>query len=158
MGWLDDKAAAPDVLISRGSFFPPVSRARFITEYRPPAELPLDTVTAHLRQAVIYVGRQLDEWRNTQTAATLADVPAETVAEVRDGETVECSELIALFDRAVYCEAKAEILKETQTADRRAAAENSAKTGNETEEKYREFAADAISLIVGGDRVYVGGI
>ena len=158
MGWLDDKAAAPDVLISRGSFFPPVSRARFIAEYRPPGELPLGTVTAHLRQAVIYVGRQLDEWRKTQTAATLADVPAELVTEVQDGETTEISELVALFDRAGFCEAKAEILKETLTADRRAAAENNAKTGSETEEKYREFAADAISLIVEGDRVYVGEI
>ncbi|MPN24754.1 hypothetical protein SDC9_172156 [bioreactor metagenome] len=50
------------------------------------------------------------------------------------------------------------MLKETLTADRRAAAENNAKTGEETEEKYREFAADAISLIVGDDRVHVGGI
>jgi len=157
-GWLDDETKHEDVRISRGSFFPPVSSARFFTEYRPPAELPFDTVLAHLRQAAIRVCRQLDDWRKTQTVAALAEVPAELVKEVRDGATEERSELVLLYERAVFCEAKAEVLKETLTADRRAAAENNAKTGGETEEKYREFSADAISLIVGDDRVHVGEI
>ena len=105
---------------------------------------------AHLEMAVIQVGRQLDFWRREQTAATMAEIPAETV----NGR----SELLVLYERAVYCEAKAEILKETLTADRRKAAENNAKTGEETEEKYREFSADAIALIVGDERIQVGSI
>lgn len=148
--WLDNTKKIPDVEIRRGTFFPPVGSRKFFEQYRPPAELPAETVLAHLRQAVIAVGRELDAWRSAQTAATLERVPAETVDGV--------SELVTLWERAVYCEAKAEILHETLTADRRKAAENAAKTSDETEEKYREFAADAVSLIVGESRVYVGSI
>lgn len=149
-GWLSNRNEPENRIIQRGTFFPPIESAPFFRQYRPPAELPAETVIAHLEMAVIQVGRQLDRWRLEQTAATLAEVPAETV----NGR----SELLALWERAVYCEAKAEVLKETLTADRRKAAENNAKTGEETEEKYREFSADAIALIVGDDRVHVGSI
>ncbi len=149
-GWLDEKMTPDNRTIQRGTFFPPVESETFFRQYRPPAELPFETVIAHLEMAVIQVGRQLDFWRREQTAATMAEIPAETV----NGR----SELLVLYERAVYCEAKAEILKETLTADRRKAAENNAKTGEETEEKYREFSADAIALIVGDDRVHVGNI
>lgn len=149
-GWLDNTRTIPDEMIRRGTFYPPVGSRKFFELYRPPSELPPETVLAHLRQAVIAVGRQLDDWRANQTAATLADVPCETVDNV--------SELVILWERAVYCEAKAEILRETLTADRRATAENAAKTGSETEEKYREFAADAIAQIRGEARIYVGDI
>ena len=60
-----------------------------------------------------------------------------------------------LWQRAVYCEAKAEILRETVTVDRRPEAENAAKSGNDTEEKFREFAQDAIRAIVGIGRVSI---
>lgn len=149
-GWLDNEQNIPDVEIRRGTFFPPVSSRKFYRQYRPPSELPAETVLAHLRQAVVNIGRQLDAWRAEQSAAELSEVPAETV----DGQ----SELVFLWERAVYCEAKAEILHETLTADRRKAAENAAKTGDETEEKYREFAADCVSLICGESRVYSGSV
>lgn len=156
--WTDPSPTRPDVLISRGTFFPKISSAQFCAEYRPPSELPLDTIISHLRQALVTVGLQLDKWRLQQPVATMAEVPAETITEERDGKSSTRSELLSLFERAVFCEAKAEILKETLTADRRAAAENNAKTGELTEDKYREFSADSISLILTGERIYVGSI
>lgn len=167
-GWLESKKQTEDIRIRRGAFYPPIGSRKFFDEYRPPSELPFQTVITHLRQAVINVGRQLDHWRKTQEYDQLADIPAESVqttnmelnvdTEPGVGIIEEKSELVLLWERAVYCEAKAEILKETLTADRRKAAENNAKNGDETEEKYREFSADAISLICGYDRVYVGEI
>ena len=73
-GWLDEKAIPENRIIQRGTFFPPIESAPFFRQYRPPAELPVETVIAHLEMAVIQVGRQLDRWRQEQTAATLAEV------------------------------------------------------------------------------------
>ena len=146
--WVAAPQMPEERLIRYGNFFPAVGLRKFYMQYRPPSELPEETVHEHLKMALIYVCRELLFWQQEQTAATLAEVEAEKV----NGE----SELVALFERAVYCEAKANILKETLTADRRIAAENNAKTSEETEDKYREFAADAIALIAGQDRVYIG--
>jgi len=149
-GWLTQENARENRDIDFGTFWPKIGTKRFYDEYRPPAELPDATVVGHLKLAGIKVRRELSAWRARQTALMLAGIEQERV----DAEL----ELVLLFERAVYCEAKAEILKETLTADRRKEAENNAKSGDETEEKYREFAADAISLIVGESRVYVGDI
>ena len=59
-GWLDEKAIPENRIIQRGTFFPPIASAPFFRQYRPPAELPVETVIAHLEMAVIQVGRQPD--------------------------------------------------------------------------------------------------
>lgn len=148
--WGEGSGNPADKSIDCGSFYPAITRQMFFDAYRIPLELPLATVDAHLCQGIISVRRALKEWRFEQEAAgyaTLAAVPQEEV----DGT----GELMVLWRRAVYCEAKAEILKETETANRREAAENAAKSGPETEEKYREFAQDAIRAIVGAGRVSI---
>ena len=148
--WLETKQLPEEQMTRYGDFYPEIGLRKFYRQYRPPSELPAETVLEHLKTAMIYVCRELLFWQREQTAPTLAGVNAEKVS----GE----SELVILFERAVYCEAKANILKETLTADRRSAAENNAKTSDETEDKYREFAADAISMIVGQDRVFIADI
>ena len=148
MGWIESEKTVENAEIDLGRFWPKISSRIFFEQYRPPSELPVETVLEQLRQAAVRIRLELKAWAARQTAASLAEVEQDTI----DGE----GEKILLFRRAVYCEAKAELLKETLTADRRPDAENAAKTGGETEEKYREYAADCISLIVGGHRVYVG--
>ena len=148
MGWMEKGKTPDNVVIDLGGFWPKIESGKFFDQYRPPSELPVDTVLDQLRQAAARVRHDLQYWRDLQTDPTLADVEQDTI----DG----MPEKVMLFERAVYCEAKAELLKETQTADRRPDAENVAKTGAETEDKYREFAADAVSLIVGDDRIHVG--
>ncbi len=133
-----------------GTFYPAIERLTFYKVYRIPADIPVDTVDVYLIQAIIRVKRALADWMAEQVALeynSLAEVPQETVDGV--------GELSLLWERAVFCEAKAEILKETETVERRAAAENAAKSGEETEDKYREFAQDAIRTIVGMGRVSI---
>lgn len=133
-----------------GSFYPGITREMFFDAYRAPLTLPLSTVDLHLRQGIITVRRALASWKEEQEVLEinrLVDVPQELVDGV--------GELSVLWQRAVYCEAKAELLKETQTVDRRAEAENAAKSGEETEDKFREFAQDAIRTIIGMGRISV---
>lgn len=141
--------SAPTALpeVEFDAFWPKISGEKFRRLYRIPAELPNETVCEQLRLAGLTVCRQLRRWRERQTAATMAEVEQETA----DG----IGALTLYFERAIYCEAKAELLRETMSVDRRKEAENVAKTGNETEEKYREFAADAIAMIIGNNRIYV---
>jgi len=136
--------------INCGSFWPVISSAKFYEVYRIPAELPESTVMDYLRQAIVRVIEALAEWKIEQTAAgyaALAAVPQDQI----DG----FGKLVLLWERAVYCEAKAELLKETETVERKDKAENAAKTGPETEAKYREWAADALRSITGMKRISI---
>lgn len=136
--------------IDAGAFWPKVPTARFYECYRIPSELPESTVTDYLQQGIIRIRQALSAWKDKQIAAgiaAMAAVPQEAV----DGT----GELELLFLRAVYCEAKAELLRETATVDRTPKADNAAKTAPETEEKYREFAADALRTITGMDRISI---
>jgi hypothetical protein len=136
--------------IDAGSFWPSLESGDFYDAYSIPAELPAVTVIGHLRRSIVCVRHALDDWRVEQESlgyATLTDVPQESV----DGE----GELSLLWARAVFCDAKAELLKETATLSRREVAENAAKSGEDTEEKYREFSQDAIRAIYGMDRISI---
>ncbi|MEH6649976.1 MAG: head completion/stabilization protein [Motiliproteus sp.] len=141
---------AASVTLTNTAFFPDIKTDDFVTLYRIPSEIDTLIIQHQLKHAMSRVNRSLKSWRSTQQNdgnATLAAVPADEIG----GE----SELLQQYLRAVYCEAKAELLKETETVDRRATAENYAKAGEETEDKYREFAAQEIRAIVGLNRVGV---
>ncbi|MGE4301988.1 MAG: head completion/stabilization protein [Victivallaceae bacterium] len=147
MAWGDTPASDKLKDIVLGGFWPDISAEKFKLRYRIPAEIPGDTITDHLRLAALTVCRQLAGWQAQQTVDTLAEVPQASV----DFE----GSLVPFFERAVFCEAKAALLRETVTVDRRPAAENAAKAGDATEDKYREFAAEAIAAIVGSSRITV---
>lgn len=146
-GWLENNAIPENQELTFGSFWPGISTSEFYIEYRPPSELPESLVKSQLVLAGIRVSKALAAWKNERPESSLADLPQESV----NGE----GELIHLFKRAVFCEAKAEILRETLTATRRKEAENSAKTAVETEDKYHELATNAIALITGQDAIQV---
>lgn len=139
-----------EVPLDCGAFWPAVLVLPFYGSYRIPAEIPAAQIREHL---LLAAGRVMDSLEAFETSAladgyaTLADVPAREI----DGQ----SHKVRLFMRAVYCEAKAEILKETQSVDRTAKAENVAKSAEETEDKYREFAAAAIRQLASYNRLEV---
>ena len=148
--WGQSEEAPESIDIDCGSFWPKIATGKFYDEYRIPAELPAATVKGHLQQAVIRVRKALAEYRAAQELAgheKLSDVPQDEIDKT--------GEKLLLFERAVYCEAKAEILRETVTVDRKKDAENAAKSAEETEEKYREFAADAMRTLVDEDRISI---
>ncbi len=136
------------------AWFPAVAIRPFYDEYRVPAELPAAQVREHLKGAV---ARCMAALADTRAAALLAghaaltDLPGDDI----DGEHVYA----ILWRRAVYCEAKAEILKETQLVSLGAAkTQADGRTvipAEETEHKYREFAAEALAQIATGHRIDV---
>ncbi len=135
-------------------FYPQIKSNDFVTQYRIPAEVDVEVIKHQLYMAMIRVNRSLNGYRQQlidQGVSTLADAEADSVGMADDME----SEKVRLYYRAVFCEAKADLLKETETVDRRAVADNLAKTGEETEDKYREFVANAIRAICGQNRVGV---
>lgn len=129
---------------SSEAFFPDIDTDPIYKLYRLPGELPEELIDDCLIRAIAEVNTRLQSWKEAKELdghAALADVPAPVV----NGESVNLKQ----YPRAVYCLAKAEILKETITVDRKEVAENTAKTSEETEDKYREFAGKAIRYIMG---------
>jgi head completion protein GPL len=131
-------------VFSSEAFFPDVETDPFYKQYRLPGELPEELINDCLIRAIGETNTRLQAWKEARILegyVTLATVPALVVND----ESVK----LKRYARAVYCLAKAEILKETVTVDRKEIAENAAKTSEETEDKYREFAGKAIRYIMG---------
>lgn len=151
MAWGDSNETAPESRdIGSGAFWPTVATGGFYEQYRIPPELPETMIVEQLKLAIGRVNASLKDYaagRQADGYSVLADVPGDVI----DGEPIKVSQ----YRRAVYCEAKAEVLKETMTVDRKPQAENAAKTSEETEDKFREFAAAAIRAICDYTRVEV---
>ena len=130
----------PKKTISNQSFWPDLELADFINDCRVPADLPEATVKAHLIDAMIDVNTRLDKYRNEQTAAgykKLEDVPSEKI----NIQSIQ----VSLYVRAVFCHGKASVLRDFPAVDRRSASENQAKSSEETEDQYLQYADEAIN-------------
>ena len=147
MTWESTRPHDAQPPIELESFYGSLSVDKFRQLYRLPAELPGEVIREQLLLGALRICRELATWRKRRSEARLADVEQLTV----DGK----GELEVFFERACFCEAKAEILRETVTIDRRAQAENAAKSGPETEAWYRAMAADAVAYIVKVPRIDV---
>lgn len=137
--WGTPSEAPQSVEVSGGEFFPPLLTGDFRDEYRLPVDIPPPVILGALRYAVIAVLDKLSGWILTAQTAGITRVD-----EFADGENK-----IVLWKKAVFCEAKAYLLKECLTVDRKPAAENAAKTAPETERFYRVESAAAIRLLTG---------
>ena len=136
--------------IENDGFWPALDLGKFQSEYRIPAEFAKAMVEEHIRLAMLRTNSQLKIWKAEQRAAghnSLADVPGEML-----GDT---SEYQILYRRAVFCHAKALLMKQFATVNRRAGANNDAKESDETEDKFMEFARDAIADFTGQSRIGV---
>jgi len=135
--------------ISSGPFWPVIDSESFYNDYTIPASLAAGIVRSCLRLAIVRVNNSARSFQASQIVAgynKLTDIPADLVDDVHPKEE--------LYRRAVFCEAKANVLKETQTIDRKEVAENIAKTSEETEDKYRELSQIALRDLC--DRKQVG--
>lgn len=128
-----------NVEIDSDPFWPTIPTDDFYETYNVPAGLGEKTVLEYLYNAIAIVNLALAEYKSAQITSsydTLDEVPAEEIA----GE----SSKVRQYRRAVYCMAKSQILKETQVLSRKPDGENIARTGEETENTYREYAESAI--------------
>ncbi len=130
--------------ISNNGFFPDINVQDYVNQYRIPQELPDATIVNHLVISMGDANQELECYKYFMTKKgykTLAEVPADKINEV--------SIKVTNYIRAVSCYAKAWALKEMQTLDRRKDADNLAKTSDETEATYRQFAEQAIKAVCG---------
>ena len=131
--------------IDCGGWWPAINVLPFYDDYRIPAVIPQNQIREYLKVAIIRCMRDVASWYDDMVEAGYTSLDEVTGAVV-DGE----NERLTLWRRAVYCNAKAEILKESQLVDRRkerGVNDDDILTIDETEHKYRELAAVAIRMM-----------
>lgn len=128
--------------VGSGDFFPVLTLQEFADLYG--IQNVPDEVAKHaLQLAMDRTHIMLDEWLMQAIkdgAEKLSDVLDKTVA----GENV----LHVQYKRAVYCAAKADLLRDALSMDRKADAENSATSAAELIEHYERLATRAIANLM----------
>ncbi len=130
-------------------FWPDLYVADLQRDYRLPAEYAEHLLVDHLAVARIWAVRQLRGWERDMRAegyTQLADVPLEG----------EPGGALRIFTRAVFCHAKALLLGQFATTDRREAAKNDGKEGADTADRFSAWAVEAIADLLDRPRITVG--
>lgn len=138
--------AAPNSLstaiVPGNGWYPDLPVADFQRLYRLPQEYAADLAEDHLALAALWAQRQLTLWQAAQEAAGTGRLDALPGAAL-------------LYRRAVFCHAKALLLGQFATVERREAAKNEAKEGPETAAMFYAWAQDAIADLLGRGRIDV---
>ncbi|WP_302413496.1 head completion/stabilization protein [uncultured Desulfovibrio sp.] len=131
----------PSSLIVPGDgWWPDLPVADMQQTYRLPQEYADALLQDHLELAALWAQRQLEGWRQQREAegcAALADVPRGA---------------LRLYRRAVFCHAKALLLAQFATVERREAAKNDAKESPDLYRQFYAWAQDAITDILSRPR------
>lgn len=134
------------VTLPGDGWYPDLSVGEFQRVYRLPAEYAAALVEDHLGLARLWAVRQLQAWRAEQEAAGFASLDAVPVFGM-PGEATR------LFKRAVFCHAKALLLGQFATVERREAAREDAKEGSDVADRFYAWAHDAIADLRGRGRI-----
>ena len=129
-------------VIRNHPFYPDISLQEFVENYSIPTTK-TETLVTHLKSAIIEINYRLDDYRIEQVNAGylhLSEVPAMIIDDI--------SALMHLYMQAVSFQAKASILRDYATIDRREAAENQAKTSADLEALYELWATEAVNKIL----------
>ena len=131
------------LIVSGDGWWPNLPVAEFQQAYRLPQEYADVLLQDHLELAALWAQRQLEGWRQQQEAegcTALADVPRGA---------------LRLYRRAVFCHAKALLLAQFATVERREAAKNDAKESPDLYRQFYAWAQDAIADILSRPRADV---
>lgn len=131
------------LIVSGDGWWPDLPVAEFQQAYRLPQEYADVLLQDHLELAALWAQRQLEGWRQQREAegcAALADVPRGA---------------LRLYRRAVFCHAKALLLAQFATVERREAAKNDAKESPDLYRQFYAWAQDAIADILSRPRADV---
>lgn len=137
---------ASNIVLEGFGFWPDLALAEFQNIYRVPAEYREELVLDHLEIARLWVMQQLASWcrgKIDEGYACLQDIP---VNGQPDGA-------LKLFKRAVFCHAKAILLEQFATLERRESAKNDAKEGYDNMAGFYAQANRAISDILDKPRI-----
>ncbi|HBO3937257.1 TPA: head completion/stabilization protein [Pseudomonas aeruginosa] len=137
-----------DRAIPNDGFWPNLGVAEFQAGYRLPAEYLVDLLADSLTIAMGEVNRDLAKRKAAWQAAGMVSV------ETADPLLLpERAFYAAIYKRAVYCRAKAFLLKQFATINRRPEAANLAKESPETYEQFLALSQEAVRQIQGRGRI-----
>jgi hypothetical protein len=136
-------------IVAGDGWWPDLSVGEFMGNYRLPAEYAEDMVEDHIAIARLWAVRQLAAWRAGQQAAGHASIDTVPVCGL-------AGEATRLFKRAVFCHAKALLLGQFVTVERREAARDAGKETPDITAMFYAWAHDAIADLLGNGRVSVG--
>ncbi len=131
-----------DRVIENDGFWPDLSIAEFQAGYRLPGEYLVDLLAADLNMAMVEV--------NTDLAKCKARLQADGVSHVESADTRDLQARTfraAIYKRAVYCRAKANLLPQFASVNRRAEAENVGKEAPETRESFLALSQAAVRTL-----------
>lgn len=134
--------------IENDGFWPNLSVSEFQKGYRLPAEYLVDMLVTDLTTAMIEV--------NSDLVKRKAKWQSEGVSAVESADPIVLPERklrVALYKRAVYCRAKASLLTQFATVNRRDSAENIGKELPERGETFLEFSQQAVRGLQGRGRI-----
>ncbi|MCJ2164650.1 MULTISPECIES: head completion/stabilization protein [unclassified Pseudodesulfovibrio] len=134
-------------IVTNDGWWPNLSIAKFQESYRMPMEYPEGMLVDGLVLAMAWANKELAAWRSASDSETFEAVHNSKL----NGESL----LLVYYRKAVFCHAKAFLLQQYPTIDRREAASNEAKESAETEGKFLEYAQQAIADFLGVGRVTV---
>ncbi len=134
--------------IENDGFWPDLSVAEFQKGYRLPAEYLVEMLAADLTTAMVEV--------NTDLAKLKARWQGAGVSNVESADTTVLPERTfqaATYKRAVYSRAKASLLTQFATVNRRESAENVGKELPERSETFLAFSQAAVRSLQGRGRI-----
>ncbi|QHF01221.1 head completion/stabilization protein [Pseudomonas asturiensis] len=137
-----------DERVQNDGFWPDLSVSELQKGYRLPAEYLVELLTAELTMAMVEV--------NTDLAKKKAQWQDAGVSRVESADTTVLPKrtyVTALYKRAVYTRAKATLLTQFATVNRRESAENVGKELPERSETFLAFSQAAVRALQGRGRI-----
>lgn len=126
--------------IQNNGFFPDLDLSEFQKEWRVANDYRQESVETHLLNAILEINRQLKSFQAENLGAgTLDNVTQDTLGQTKA--------LVHQYKRAVYSHAKAYLLREFATINRREKAENLAKESEESHDALLEQSNLAVRYI-----------
>lgn len=123
-------------------WYPDLAIAEFLEVYRIPAEYAEELTADHVALARMWAWRRLEAWKAEKRAEGFTSLESETFQGEKGGAA-------KLYKRAVFCHAKALLLQQFPTIERRDSAKNDAKDAPDTANGFFAEADKALAALTG---------
>lgn len=131
-----------DALLANDGFWPALVLNEFLSNYRLPPEYADDVIKTGVTLSMIHVNNQLSAVRTVVEELPYASLEAYCAANPRPINDDDA--LLVQYKHAVFARAKAFLLQQFNTLNRRPVAENAAKESPETEQWWLDQSQAAI--------------
>lgn len=142
-----------NIEIGNNGFFPPLNLGDLQERYRIPSEYRQHTIGAMTVKAIIEVNRALlrkyCEWHNAGYA-NLGDVPCDELGTY--GTPDHIHEITELYKTAVFARAKANLIRQYPSINRRDRQDYPGREGDEVELDLMQESDNAIRMILGDNQ------